>query len=42
MRDVILDYIKPVGARLIVLSLSGLALAGSALWALRSLMLAVI
>jgi succinate dehydrogenase / fumarate reductase membrane anchor subunit len=42
VRDVILDYIKPVGARLIILSLSGLLLAGSALWALRALMLAVV
>ena len=40
MRDVILDYVKPVGMRLVVLSLIGLLLAGSGLWALRSLMLA--
>jgi hypothetical protein len=39
---VILDYIKPVGARLVVLGLTGLLLAGSGLWALRSLMLAAV
>jgi succinate dehydrogenase / fumarate reductase membrane anchor subunit len=42
MRDVILDYIKPVGLRLAVLSLVALLLAGSALWALRSLLLAAV
>lgn len=42
MRDVILDYLKPVGLRLAVLSLTGLLLAGSGLWALRSLLLAAV
>ena len=42
MRDVILDYVKPVGTRLAVMSLTGLLLAGSGLWALRSLMLAAV
>jgi succinate dehydrogenase / fumarate reductase membrane anchor subunit len=40
MRDVILDYIKPVGLRLALLSLTAVLLAGSSLWALRSLLLA--
>ena len=42
MRDVILDYIKPLGLRLGLLSLTGLLLAGSGLWALRSLLLAAV
>ena len=42
MRDVILDYVKPVGTRLVAMSLTGLLLAGSGLWALRSLMLAAV
>ena len=42
MRDVVLDYIHPVGLRLIVLSLIGLLLAGCGFWALRTLLLATI
>jgi succinate dehydrogenase / fumarate reductase membrane anchor subunit len=42
VRDVILDYIKPVGARLLAMSLTGLVLGGSGLWALRSLLLAAV
>ena len=40
MRDVVLDYIHPVGLRLTVLSLIGLLLAGCGFWALRILLLA--
>jgi succinate dehydrogenase / fumarate reductase membrane anchor subunit len=42
LRDVILDYLKPVGVRLLALSLTGLLLAGSGLWALRGLLLAAV
>ena len=42
IRDVILDYVKPAGARLVMMSLTGLLLAGSGLWALRALMLVAV
>jgi succinate dehydrogenase / fumarate reductase membrane anchor subunit len=40
VRDVILDYIPALGARLLLLTLSGLLLGASGLWALRLLLLA--
>lgn len=42
MRDVVLDYIHPVALRLAVLGAVGLVLAGSGLWALRSLLLVTV
>ncbi len=38
MRDVILDYIKNLGLRLVLLTLIALVLGGCGLWALRVLM----
>ncbi|MDH3871498.1 MAG: succinate dehydrogenase, hydrophobic membrane anchor protein [Gammaproteobacteria bacterium] len=40
MRDVILDYVHPLGIRLLLLVLIGLALITCGLWALRVLVLA--
>lgn len=40
MRDVVLDYVRPLPLRLLLLSLIGLLLAGCGLWALRVLLLA--
>ena len=42
MRDVVLDYIHPVGLRLILLFLMGLLLIGCGFWALRFLLLATV
>jgi succinate dehydrogenase / fumarate reductase, membrane anchor subunit len=38
IRDVIMDYVKPVGARLALLSLLGVALLGFGFWALQTLL----
>jgi succinate dehydrogenase / fumarate reductase membrane anchor subunit len=38
VRDIILDYIPALGARLLLLTLSGLLLGASGLWALRLLL----
>jgi succinate dehydrogenase / fumarate reductase membrane anchor subunit len=40
MRDILLDYIRPLGLRLVALALVGLILAGSGLWGLQILVLA--
>ena len=40
MRDIMLDYIRPLGLRLVALSLVGLVLGGCALWGLQILVLA--
>jgi succinate dehydrogenase / fumarate reductase membrane anchor subunit len=40
MRDIVLDYIKPLGLRLALLLLIGLVLGGCGLWALHVLMVA--
>ena len=40
IRDVMIDYIHPVGMRLALLVLTGLYLAGCGFWALRTLILA--
>lgn len=42
MRDVVLDYVHPVAARLLVLTLIAIALLGCGLWGLRVLLLAAI
>lgn len=39
LRDVIMDYVKPAGMRLLVLSVVALILGASALWSLRTLVL---
>jgi succinate dehydrogenase / fumarate reductase membrane anchor subunit len=39
VRDIILDYIHPLGLRLLLLALSGALLAASGLWAVRLLLL---
>ena len=38
VRDIILDYIHPLGLRLLLLALSGALLAASGLWAVRLLL----
>ncbi len=38
IRDVVLDYVKPAGLRLVVLSLVGICLAAQGFWALRVLL----
>jgi succinate dehydrogenase / fumarate reductase membrane anchor subunit len=38
MRSIILDYITPIGLRLVLLTLVGLVLGGCGLWALQVLM----
>jgi succinate dehydrogenase / fumarate reductase membrane anchor subunit len=38
MRSIILDYIKPIGLRLVLLTLIGLVIGGCGLWALQLLM----
>jgi len=38
MRSIILDYIKPIGLRLVLLTLIGLVISGSGLWVLQLLM----
>jgi succinate dehydrogenase / fumarate reductase membrane anchor subunit len=40
MRDIVLDYIHPLGVRLTVLTLIGLVLGGCGLWALHILLVA--
>jgi succinate dehydrogenase / fumarate reductase membrane anchor subunit len=40
MRDIILDYVGNIAVRLVVLALVGVVLAGSGVWAVRSLLLA--
>ena len=42
MRDVILDYIHPLGLRLALLTLIGLVLGGCGLWALQVLLVAAV
>ena len=39
LRDIILDYVSATGLRLLLLTLVGLVLGGSGLWALRILLL---
>lgn len=39
VRDILIDYVKPFGPRLILLSLVGLVLLGCGLWGLQTLML---
>ncbi len=39
LRDVILDYIKPIGVKLLIMSFVVLALLASGLWFLRALLL---
>lgn len=38
MRDIVLDYLRPLGIRLAALTLIGLVLGGCGLWALRLLL----
>jgi succinate dehydrogenase / fumarate reductase membrane anchor subunit len=40
MRDILLDYIRPLGLRLVVLALVGLVLAGCGIWGMQTLLLA--
>jgi succinate dehydrogenase / fumarate reductase membrane anchor subunit len=40
MRDILLDYIRPLGLRLVVLALVGLVLAGCGIWGMQTLILA--
>jgi succinate dehydrogenase / fumarate reductase membrane anchor subunit len=40
LRDVLMDYVHPLSLRLALLSLAGLGLAGSGLWALQAIFLA--
>jgi succinate dehydrogenase / fumarate reductase membrane anchor subunit len=40
IRDVLIDYVRPLGARLTLLSLFGLLFLGSGLWALQAIFLA--
>jgi succinate dehydrogenase / fumarate reductase membrane anchor subunit len=42
LRDVVMDYVKPVGLRLLVLFAIVLVLGASALWALRALILVTV
>lgn len=39
MRDILIDYVKPLGARLAALMLVGLVLIGSAVWSMQLLVL---
>jgi succinate dehydrogenase / fumarate reductase membrane anchor subunit len=42
VRDIILDYVPALGVRLLLLTLSGVLLAACGLWAMRTLLLAVV
>jgi len=40
IRDVVIDYVHPFGARLVLLTLTGVGLVGCGLWALQVLLMA--